>query len=78
MTTLKLTVDDQIASRAEQVAKERNTTLNQLVSEFLEQLRPTEQAQRNSSADRLATTFRDLSRPLGGKPYQNRDDLYDR
>ena len=78
MTTLNLTVDDQIASRAEQVAKERNTTLNQLVGEFLEQLTPTEQAQRDSSADRLAATFRDLSRPLGGKPYQNRDELYDR
>jgi hypothetical protein len=78
MTTLNLTVDDQVASRAEQVARERNTTLNQLVSEFLEHLTPAEQAKRTSSADRLAKTFRDLSRPIGGKPYQNRDELYDR
>ena len=36
------------------------------------------QSSRDSAADQLATTIRDLSRPLGGKPYSDRDELYDR
>jgi len=37
-----------------------------------------DQASRNRTADQLATTIRELSRPLGGKPYSDRDELYDR
>jgi len=78
MTTLNVTIDDHVASLARQVATERNTTLDHLVRQFLEQLAPTDQSQRDSTANRLATTIRDLSRPLGGKPYQDRDELHDR
>jgi hypothetical protein len=78
MTTLSLTVDDQLASRAKQVASVRNTTLDHLVHQYLEQLTSSDQASRDSAADRLASTICDLSRPLGGKPYTHRDELYDR
>lgn len=78
MTTLSLIVDDQLASRAERIAAERNTTLDHLVQQYLEQLTSTDQATRDSATDRLASTIRDLSRPLGGKPYSHRDELFDR
>lgn len=78
MTTLNLTVDDQLADRAQRVAADRNTTLDHLVHEFLEQLTVVDQSTRESAADRLAVTIRDLSRPMGGKPYHHRDELYGR
>jgi antitoxin component of RelBE/YafQ-DinJ toxin-antitoxin module len=78
MTTISVTVDDQLAERAQQAAAERNTTLDDLVQQYLKQLASATQGASDVAADRLLQTFRDLSRPLGGKPYQQRDELYDR
>jgi len=78
MTTISVTVDDQLAEQAQQVAADRNTTLDDLVQQYLKQLTSATQAASDAAADRLLQTFRDLSRPLGGKPYQQRDELYDR
>ena len=65
MTTLNVTVDDQVASRAQRVAMERNTTLDDLVKEFLEQLTSRGLAERAASADRLAETIRSTPASLG-------------
>lgn len=78
MTTISVTVDDQLAERAQQVAADRNTTLDDLVQQYLKQLASATLAASDVAADRLLRTFRDLSRPLGGKLYQQRDELYDR
>lgn len=77
MTTISVSVDDQLAEQAQQIAADRNTTLDDLVQQYLKQLTTAAQAS-DTAADRLLQTFRDLSRPLGGKPYQQRDELYDR
>lgn len=77
MTTISVSVDDQLAERAQQIAADRNTTLDDLVQQYLTQLTSAAQAS-DTVADRLLQTIHDLSRPLGGKPYQQRDELYDR
>lgn len=77
MTTISVRIDDHLAEQARQIAADRNTTLDELVQKYLKQLTSAAPAS-STSADRLLQTFRDLSRPLGGKPYQQRDELYDR
>ena len=77
MTTINIRVDDQLAEQAQRIAADRKTTLDDLVGQYLKQLTAKTSAN-DAAADRLLQTFRDLSRPLGGKPYQQRDDLYDR
>lgn len=34
--------------------------------------------QRVAAAEELMRTLRELSRPMGGKPWKNRDELYER
>lgn len=78
MTILSLTVDDQLANQAQFDAAECNTPLNHLLLEFLVQLTSADHAARDSAADRLKSTIRNLSRPMGGKPYRDRHELFDR
>ncbi len=78
MTQLTLTLDESSVEIAQRVAAERNTTLDHLVGEYIEQL-ATEQSQRGRAAvELLEESFRVVSRPLGGKPWGSRDELYDR
>lgn len=37
-----------------------------------------DQAPRRATSDQLALTIHDLNRPMGGKPYSDRGELYDR
>jgi hypothetical protein len=83
VTTLTLTVDDEDALRARQIAQRRHTSLEEMLQSFVANLGRDENgelalAQRQSAAQKLLATFQDLSRPLGGKGYATRDELYER
>ena len=83
MTTLVVTVDDAAASKARQVAQRRQTSLENMLSGFVVSLSkddsdPEVTGEREAAAENLSGTFQALSRPLGGKGYVTRDELYER
>jgi hypothetical protein len=83
MTTVTLTLDDAAAAKARQVAQRRNSSLEDMLKVFVLKLSQDDSsesasAQRESMAQILMATFQELSRPLGGKGYTSRDELYER
>jgi hypothetical protein len=78
MATLTIQVDSSTVARAQTVARQRQTTLEKLMQEFLDELAHSADANRARDAQHLMTTLRELSRPLGGKPWKNRDELHER
>ncbi len=82
MTTLTLTLDDHDAQKAQQAARRRQATLEDLVRQFVEKLGRTESdpkvAPGEAAAQHMEALFRQMSRPLGGKGYVTRDELYER
>ena len=78
MTTLTLTLDDEAAAAAQRIAEQTHTTVESLCGEYLKTLAAKTQADRDRAADELMETIRRLSRPMGGKGWTNRDELYDR
>jgi len=78
MATLTLQVDLQTVDRARRAAEKQSTTLDALVGDYLAQLAKTDEQARAEAAEHLLRTLRELSRPMGGKPWTDRDELYDR
>ena len=78
METLTLVIETQLATRARQVAEQRHTTVDSLVTEFLSGLTSGDESSRQAAANRLVATIEELSRPMGGKSWSNRDELHDR
>ena len=78
METLTLIIETQLATRARQVAEQRHTTVDSLVSEFLSGLTSGDETPGHEAAQRLVTTIDELSRPMGGKSWSNRDELHNR
>ncbi len=73
---LTLTVDADVLRAARKVALDRNTSVNQLVREFLEQL-VSEKAERREAMRKIEELWRN-SRAKVGTITWTRDDLYDR
>ena len=73
---LTLTIDEELLRSARKVALDRNTSVNQLVREFLEQL-VNEKDDRKLAAERLKEMFRN-SRVEVGPITWTRDDLHER
>lgn len=78
MTTLTVQINDQSARIARQVAARRQTTVDSLVQELLDRLSEEELASRQNGVEALEQSFQQVSRPLGGKLWQQRDELYER
>ncbi len=82
MTTLTLTLDDHDAHKAHQAARRRQATLEELVRQFVVKLGRSESDPKaplgEAAAQNMEMLFRQLSRPLGGKGYTTRDELYER
>lgn len=58
-------------------AEKRCTTLDALVEDYLVQLAKTEERARSEATGHLLRTLRELTRPMGGKPWKDRDELYE-
>ena len=78
MTTLTLSIDEQSANIAYRIAQQRQTTVDVIVQELLAQLGREEFDERHHAVEELERSFHEVSRPLGGKLWKNRDELYDR
>lgn len=78
MIKLTLTIDDSAAEKAHLVAQRRRMTLDCLVQRLIEGLATEDQQDGHLACEALDESFRLVSVPLGGKPWKNRDELYDR
>ncbi|MDY0169534.1 MAG: hypothetical protein RBS80_23530 [Thermoguttaceae bacterium] len=78
MTQLTITLDDATAEKARLVAQRQQITLSTLVQGLIERLDVDDQAAGQRACDALDESYRLVSSPLGGKPWNVRDDLYDR
>lgn len=78
MTTLTVQVDSNVAEKALLVAERRQTTLDALVQSFLQELANEDPSPRRQATEYLLNTIEELSRPMGGKPWRERDELYER
>lgn len=78
MEALTLVIETELATRARHVAQQSHTTVDLLVTEFLSGLTDDETASHQEAAARLMATIDELSRPMGGKLWSNRDELHDR
>jgi hypothetical protein len=78
MTRLILTIDDSAAEKARLVAQRRRITLDALVQGLIEGLDMEDQDAGRRACEALDESFRLVSAPLGGKPWKERDELYDR
>ncbi len=79
MTKLTLTIDGSAAEKARLVAQRRQTTVDCLVQSLIESLSADDDGAAGQRAcEALDESFRLVSAPLGGKPWNDRDELYDR
>jgi len=78
MVALTLQVDEKLAERAIRAAERRNTTVDAMVGQYFAQLPNEDGGGTMAATDQLIETLRQLSRPMGGKLWTNRDELYER
>jgi hypothetical protein len=85
MTSLTIQLqDDSLLEKAARVARAQKTSVDAMIGGFLASLTDTitseesDVARRQKLVEELEQTFRDYSRPWGGKGYTNRDELYER
>ncbi len=78
MTQLTITIDDSAAEKARHVAQQRRVTVDCLVQGLIENLGIQDQGAGQRACEALDESFRLVSTPMGGKPWKNRDELYDR
>ena len=77
MSNITLSVDDEIIMKVRKVAIDKNTTLTQMVREFLVSVAERNSAARMQAARELEKSFQHLSRNMGKRAWK-REDLYDR
>jgi hypothetical protein len=70
-----LAIDEKLVARARDVARQRRTTLNQLVRDYLERLTTPDDAP--TVAQELERLWAGHEGHSGGRPWR-REDLYDR
>jgi hypothetical protein len=78
MTTLSVTIDDKVAETAPKYAAECDTTVDALVEGYPVSLPNPKSTKRAQASAKLIKTIEQLSRPMGGKPWNHRDELHDR
>jgi len=74
---LTLSVDADVLRAARKIALDRNTSVNQLVRDYLEQLTG-EKDRQEEAAKRLQNLFRNSRYKIGGPITWKREDLYER
>jgi len=77
MSNITLSVDDEIIVKVRKVAIDKNTTLTQMVRDFLASVAERNSAARMQAVRELEKSFENLSRDMGKRAWK-REDLYDR
>ena len=78
MTELTLTINDSAADKARLAAQRSRITLDALVQGLIERLDVEAPNAGRLACEALERSFQQVSAPFGGKPWNDRDELYDR
>lgn len=78
MTQITITLDEQLVDNANRAACHQQTSLSELIRNFVEQLAAQDEALRSQTATELKCSFQQLSRPMGGVDWANREELHER
>jgi len=77
MPNITLSVDEEIIRKVRKIAVDRNTTLTQMVREYLNRVAEQQDAELEIACGELEDTFRAFARDLK-LPRWNRNDLHER
>ena len=77
MSNITLKVDDDIIQKVRKIAIDKNTTLTQMVRDYLELVAERDSNQKARTLQDLEGSFCELSRDMGKKNWK-REDLYER
>lgn len=77
MSNITMSIDEELLKKARKVAIERNTSLNNLVREYLTTLVETENMQRELAVRELRQLYADSRAEVGEKTW-TRDSLHER
>ncbi|MDY6853972.1 MAG: DUF6364 family protein [Thermodesulfobacteriota bacterium] len=77
MSNITLSVDDEIIKKVRKIAIDKNTTLTQMVRDFLASVAARDAAQRMQTVKELEMSFEQFSRDMGKREWR-REELYER
>ena len=79
MGKLAINLDDETLAKASKVASSKNTTLDQMVQEFVRSVaeQGNSDSERERAAELLRESFKRFSRDMGPRTWK-REDLYER
>lgn len=77
MANITLSVEEEVIRKVRKIAIDKNTTLTQMVREFLASVAERNAAQKARALKELEASFLELSRDMGEKDWV-REDLYER
>ena len=77
MSNITLKVDDEIIRKVRKIAIDKNTTLTQMVREYLNLVAERDSNQKTHTLRELERSFFELSRDMGERIWR-REDLYER
>ena len=77
MRNITLSVEDEIIKKVRKIAIDRNTTLTQMVRDFLSSVAERNVTRKKRSLEALEASFRKFSRDMGKRDWR-REDLYER
>lgn len=77
MSNITLSVDDEVIRKVRKIAIDKNTTLTQMVRDFLTSVTTRGAAQRMRAVRRLETSFEEFSRDMGKRDW-SREELHER
>jgi hypothetical protein len=77
MSNITLSVDDELIRKVRKIAIDKNTTLTQMVRDFLASVAARDAAQRIRAVRQLEKSFEKFSRDMGKRDW-NRENLHER
>jgi len=77
MGKLAINLDDETLAKAQEVAGSRNTTIDEMVEDFVKSVAQQSKADREKAVESLVESFKRLSRSIGPRTW-TREDLYER
>jgi len=77
MSNITLKVDDEIVRKVRKIAIDKNTTLTQMIREYLTSIAERDSNEKTRVLRDLENSFCELSRDMGKRAWK-REDLYER
>ncbi len=77
MRNITLSIDDEIIRKVRKLAIDKNTTLTQMVRDFLSSIAERDATRKIHALELLEASFNEFSRDMGKRSWR-REDLYER